>query len=210
VWEGVDPALFGSYGIRPDRVIDILRPTIALLMRELLAFRQEEKPISVGLLATGLTVSSNVYPKLAEALYPFSQSPTLYWASVPCYQLAQAVEGDTTQQPMDALLESYTALLKPKNPQAVILGCTHYLKLKPQIQAALPEAILIDPSEALVYVIRQRLRLAQNSTPATLANSCIAESLELLETGTSPRLSEYCKREVPELAGYSFNHLDSF
>jgi glutamate racemase len=207
VWEGVDPALFGQHGIRPDRVIDILRPTIALLMRELIPLRTQKKPITVGLLATALTVASNVYPKLAESLYPFLDSPALQWASVPCYHLAQAVEGDNTQEPLEVLLESYLSILRPQAPQAVILGCTHYLKLKEEIQKTLPDTTLIDPSEALVYVIRQRLGLPlEQPIPSTMEGACI-KTLELLETGTSPRLSDYCQREISELAGLCFTHL---
>jgi glutamate racemase len=210
VWEGVDPAHFGSHGIRPDRVIDILRPTIALLMRELIHVQKQspqKTPIQVGLLATALTVSSNVYPNLAEVLYPFSSSTQLRWASVACHSLAQAVEGDTTQQPLNELLETYTSLLKPLEPQAVILGCTHYLKLKKDIQETLPTTTLIDPSEALVYVIRQRLGLPLEGNPTPSPYSEFTESLELLETGTSPRLSDYCQNEIPELAGFKFKHL---
>jgi glutamate racemase len=214
VWEGIDPAVFGQHGIRPDRVIDILRPTLGLLMRELHVFRKTPMPYPIGLMATALTVASGVYPVLAAQLFPFGGPESLAWLPVPCYDLAQAVEGQNTLDDLDTLLARYIQPFEKAPPHALLLGCTHYLVLKERIQAALPNTVMIDPSEALVYVVRQRLGLPLvpdehlvPSTSVSLPELPSYTSLELLQTGQTDRLALYCDREYPLLQGYPFHTL---
>ena len=51
------------------------------------------------------------------------------WIDYPCERLAGEIEKNIFNAAYD-----YTPLLPPCNPQAVVLGCTHYIYIKEQIQ----------------------------------------------------------------------------
>ena len=161
VWESISPEVFAQHGIRPDRVIDILRPTLSLLMRELIAsLGAEQHHAHVGLMATPLTVNSGAYPALAKRLYADASYPQLSWQSASCAGLAQAVEGNPEVESVEVLLHRYASLFEEDPPEALIIGCTHYLGLTADLRRYMPKTIFRDPSEALVLVIAERLVIA--------------------------------------------------
>ncbi|MFN7310977.1 MAG: glutamate racemase [Vampirovibrionales bacterium] len=208
VWESIPPDVFAQHGIRPDRVIDILRPTLSLLMRELIArLDADQHHAHVGLMATPLTVNSMAYPTLARRLYGKSSFPQLTWQSVPCAGLAQAVEGNPDVESVDVLLHRYGSVFEEAPPEALIIGCTHYLGLKASLRRYMPDTIFIDPSEALVLVIAERLGIAYERQSIAVETGAGKESVRLLATGRVDTLTAYLASHLPALASQAFDVL---
>ncbi len=200
VWESISPEVFAQHGIRPDRVIDILRPTLSLLMRELIAsLGADQHHAHVGLMATPLTVTSGAYPALAQHLYGDASFPQLTWHNVPCAGLAQAVEGNPDVETVDILLARYGSMFEASPPDALIIGCTHYLGLKADLRRSMPKTIFIDPSEALVLVIAERLGIAYER-PSLGMEGQGKDTVRLLATGRVETLRTYLKTHLPALA----------
>jgi glutamate racemase len=208
VWESIPPDVFAQHGVRPDRVIDILRPTLSLLMRELIArLDADQHHAHVGLMATPLTVNSMAYPTLARRLYGKSSFPQLTWQSVPCAGLAQAVEGNPDVESVDVLLHRYGSVFEEAPPEALIIGCTHYLGLKASLRRYMPDTIFIDPSEALVLVIAERLGIAYERQSIAVETGAGKESVRLLATGRVDTLTAYLASHLPALASQAFDVL---
>jgi glutamate racemase len=200
VWESISPEVFAQHGIRPDRVIDILRPTLSLLMRELIAsLGAEQHHAHVGLMATPLTVNSGAYPALAKRLYADASYPQLSWQSASCAGLAQAVEGNPEVESVEVLLHRYASLFEAAPPEALIIGCTHYLGLKADLRRYMPKTIFIDPSEALVLVIAERLGIAYERQSLGIEGQG-KDLVRLLATGRVETLNAYLKTHLPALA----------
>lgn len=200
VWESISPEVFAQHGIRPDRVIDILRPTLSLLMRELIAsLGAEQHHAHVGLMATPLTVNSGAYPALAKRLYADASYPQLSWQSASCAGLAQAVEGNPEVESVEVLLYRYASLFEAAPPEALIIGCTHYLGLKADLRRYMPKTIFIDPSEALVLVIAERLGIAYERQSLGIEGQG-KDLVRLLATGRVETLNAYLKTHLPALA----------
>ena len=210
VWESIAPEVFAQHGIRPDRVIDILRPTLSLLMRELVAsFSSEKRELCVGLMATPLTVNSRAYPALAKRLYGETFLPKLHWHEMPCPNLAQAVEGNQDLESVDVLLHRYAHDFKENPPDALIIGCTHYLGLKQPLRLYMPHTIFIDPSEALVLLIAERLGIAYESQDEGDQGMIEGkEPLRLFATGRHDTLTAYLDKYLPQLAFQAFEMLN--
>jgi glutamate racemase len=200
VWESISPEVFAQHGVRPDRVIDILRPTLSLLMRELIAsLGAEQHHAHVGLMATPLTVNSGAYPALAKRLYADASYPQLSWQSASCAGLAQAVEGNPEVESVEVLLHRYASLFEAAPPEALIIGCTHYLGLKADLRRYMPKTIFIDPSEALVLVIAERLGIAYERQSLGIEGQG-KDLVRLLATGRVETLNAYLKTHLPALA----------
>jgi glutamate racemase len=194
VWESITPEAFANAGIRPDRIIDILRPTVALLLRELI-HRGRDHALHVGLMATQLTVNSQAYPDILRTLHP-DPTQDIRWTSIPCIGLAQAVEGKEDAGTVDNLLEAYLAPLVECPPDALIIGCTHYLILKDRLQAALPTTRMIDPSHALSYVVKQRMTYGASMIDADIEH---ANDVTLFATGETAPIERFVAAHLPEL-----------
>ena len=207
VWESISPEVFAQHGIRPDRVIDILRPTLSLLMRELIAsLGAEQHHAHVGLMATPLTVNSGAYPALAKRLYADASYPQLSWQSASCAGLAQAVEGNPEVESVEVLLHRYASLFEEDPPEALIIGCTHYLGLKADLRRYMPKTIFIDPSEALVLVIAERLGIAYERQSLGIEGQG-KDLVRLLATGRVETLNAYLKTHLPALASQDIEML---
>ncbi len=207
VWESISPEVFAQHGIRPDRVIDILRPTLSLLMRELIAsLGAEQHYAHVGLMATPLTVNSGAYPALAKRLYADASYPQLSWQSASCAGLAQAVEGNPEVESVEVLLHRYASLFEEDPPEALIIGCTHYLGLKADLRRYMPKTIFIDPSEALVLVIAERLGIAYERQSLGIEGQG-KDLVRLLATGRVETLNAYLKTHLPALASQDIDIL---
>jgi len=194
VWESITPTRFAQAGIRPDRIIDILRPTVALLLREIIGQGRHES-LHIGLMATQLTVRSAVYPDMLRTLHP---DPTLAitWSSVPCIGLAQAVEGRQDVGSVDDLLEAYVAPFIQHPPDALVIGCTHYLILKDRLQDMLPTTRMIDPSHALTFVVQQRITHGQRMIDPSVRQE---NAVSLWATGDTESIAQFVKTHLPEL-----------
>ena len=127
----------------------------------------------IGILATKGTLNSELFNKTAEMF----QNTTIieqvgYW-------LVQLIEdGNLYSTEMTQLLESYLQPMIDANIDYLVLGCSHYPYLIPQIKKILPEHIqIIDSGEAVARQTQNILRekvgftTAQKSEPIFYVNS---------------------------------------
>jgi glutamate racemase len=107
---------------------------------------------AVLVMATAMTLKLPKFQRLMER-YGSHAVP------VPCPGLVELVEAGETDGPR--VREKLDALLSPylKGPvKAVVLGCTHYVFLKPALTALLPEGVaLVDGNEGTARPLRRRL-----------------------------------------------------
>lgn len=98
----------------------------------------------IGVLATPMTVHSPKYKKLMRQ---FAKGATVY--SIGCNGLARAIE-DKDKKKTLILLKKYLAPLKKQGIDTLVLGCTHYLLVKSQIQKLLGNSVNLFDSNAAV------------------------------------------------------------
>lgn len=130
----------------------------------------------IGVLATTLTLASARFQDLLAR-----HGHGVAWSLQACPGLADCIE-DAASCPsqLDRLVERYTAPMREQHVDTVVLGCTHYPLIAPQIQQALGRDVaLIDTSEA---VARQIVRLAESAKPLPIVQS---EPIRLWTTTTS-------------------------
>jgi glutamate racemase len=110
----------------------------------------------IGVAATEGTVRSGAYQRAVRALRPDAE--VIQHA---CPLLVPAVEAGAHDGQLDAVVAESLAPLRDRRPNTVILGCTHYPLLAPQIANFLgPDVPLIDPAEALALEAAQTLTAA--------------------------------------------------
>lgn len=119
----------------------------------------------VGVLATPATIGGGLLREVVERWAGHVQVLTQ-----PCDGLADAVEHGEIEAPATAaLIERYVAPLVAAGADTLVLGCTHYPFLLPQIRAIVgPEITLIDPAPA---VARQTRRVLADHTLQRLPDS---------------------------------------
>ncbi|MEO8154163.1 MAG: glutamate racemase [Rhizobacter sp.] len=117
----------------------------------------------VGVMATPATLRSEKFRLLAQT----------HGAGVdvhlqPCPGLAGQIErGDADSPALHTLIECFAAPLRQAGVDTVVLGCTHYPFVIPQIQAALGADIqLIDTADAVARQVVRRLGLPQSANAA--------------------------------------------
>ncbi|MBI3260919.1 glutamate racemase [Candidatus Berkelbacteria bacterium] len=99
----------------------------------------------IGVLATPMTVHSPTYKKLIRQ---FAKGATVY--SVGCKGLARAIE-DKDKKKTAVLLKKYLGPLKKQGIDTLVLGCTHYILVRPQIKRILGRGVkVIDSNDAVV------------------------------------------------------------
>ncbi len=106
----------------------------------------------VGVLATTATFQgelfASVVDRFAEGVEVIAQ---------PCPGLADAVERGRVNHPDTlTLLRRYVEPLLAAGADTLVLGCTHYSFLAPELRRLAPDTVLIDPSEP---VARQAVRV---------------------------------------------------
>lgn len=96
----------------------------------------------IAVLATPATLSSKRYAELKQS---YAEGVTI--SEPDCRGWAEAIEhgrGDTIE------LESVIRLLLAQRVDTIVLACTHYHHLKPQIDALVgPDVTVLEPSEAI-------------------------------------------------------------
>lgn len=89
----------------------------------------------------------------------------------PCHGLVEQVEAGELNSPRTS--ELLTAFLKPireENADVVILGCTHYIFVQPQIaKLAGPGVTVIEPAHAVATQLAARLAQAELAAPSGAA-----------------------------------------
>ncbi len=99
--------------------------------------------------------------------------------SLPCPGLMEFAErGELTGQRLHTYLERLFTPYLQENVEAVVLGCTHYVFLKPEIAAFFPGVPLIDGNQGTVHQLIRRL-----SEKGLLAPEDAMGSVELLSSG---------------------------
>ncbi len=121
--------------IAPDkRVLGVIRPTTEIVGKY-------SKTKHVGVLGTSGTVSSNSYPIEIAKFYP---ELTVHQEACPMW--VPLVENNELDTPgADFFIQKHldNLLLKDKNIDTIILGCTHYPLLINKIKTHIPSSITI-------------------------------------------------------------------
>lgn len=141
------------------------------------------KTQTIGILATKGTLNSELFNKTAEK---YQDTKIIEQIG---YGLVQLIEdGQINSQEMTQLLYSYLTPMIEANIDYLVLGCSHYPYLIPQIKKILPEHIqIIDSGEAVAKQTQNILRekvgftTAKNSNPIFYTNTNLKVLSEILE-----------------------------
>ncbi len=150
------------------------------------AARSESKV--VGVLATRSTLQSEKFQKLSSQLAEETQTTFIPQA---CVGLVNQIEqGDLNSPAILELVRQYVTPLLEKNVDTLVLGCTHYPFVAPQIRAVIAEQLpnaektiyLIDTGEAVARRLRS---LLEREGLLNLEPSKQTQHLEAWTTGQS-------------------------
>jgi glutamate racemase len=115
----------------------------------------------IGVLATEATVASGAYPR---AIHSLDGGAEVFQQACPGL-VSFIEEGDVASQALADAVRGFTAPLKEKRPDVVILGCTHYPLIAPMLQRFLGRDVtLVNPATEIaleVEGILERQGLAQ-------------------------------------------------
>lgn len=144
----------------------------------------------IAVLATEATVSSGRYAQGIQALAPATE--VLEWA---CPEFAPLVESGRWGQQAQEIIAQRLAPVLAWQPDAVILGCSHYPYLIQALQAVLgPKLPLLDPASQLLKQLQQIMPELGNS----------AGTQHFYTTGNPehfrPLAERYLQRELKHLA----------
>lgn len=137
----------------------------------------------IGILATQGTLNSELFNKTAEM---YQDTKIIEQVG---HGLVQLIEnGDINSPEMTKLLHSYLTPMIEANIDYLVLGCSHYPYLIPQIKKILPEHIhIIDSGEAVAKqtqkILREKIGFssAEKSEPTFYTNSNSKVLTEILE-----------------------------
>lgn len=135
----------------------------------------------IVLLATSGTVRSGAYP---EAIQKHKSSAKIH--GVACNLLVSLVEeGWWEGAEAEAILRRYLRSLEGTNYDTVVLGCTHFPLIAPELRKLLPEPIkIVDSATATAEAVRDYLN----------AQSLAASSSSF----PSPASDRFCVTDAPE------------
>lgn len=148
------------------------------------------KTQKIGILATKGTLNSELFYKNVEQ---FQDIQILEQIG---YGLVELIEnGQINSAEMDELIHKYLNPMIQSNIDYLVLGCSHYPYLIPQLKKILPENIsIIDSGEAVAKqtkkILQESVGLRENSTPSST----------IFYTNTNPEvLSEILGNKYPIL-----------
>lgn len=141
------------------------------------------KTQTIGILATKGTLNSELFNKTTEM---YQDTKIIEQVG---YGLVQLIEnGEINSPEMKKLLENYLKPMIEANIDYLVLGCSHYPYLIPQIKKILPAHIhIIDSGEAVARqtqnILREKIGFssAKNSNPIFYSNSNPKVLSEILE-----------------------------
>lgn len=108
----------------------------------------------IGVIATEATVASNAY---FEAIRRASEAAEVYQTGCPLF-VPLAEEGWTGEAETYTIAAKYLAQMKAFQPDALVLGCTHYPILRDVIQQTVGESVkLVDSGEATAEEVAKLL-----------------------------------------------------
>lgn len=136
----------------PDnRILGVLVPMVEALTG--VPWSQESpnnvtaKPQNITLFATRKTVESGAF---AEEVG--KRAPHLNLTAKACPGLVDAIEGGAGPAPISGLISGYVAEIRPSNPNAAVLGCTHFPLVKEYFAKALGRGVAIYSQPEIVSV----------------------------------------------------------
>ena len=118
-------------------------PIVGVVMPGARAAVQSSRYRRIGVLATEATVASGSY---VRAIHSLDAASEVHQQA--CPGLATFIqEGDVSSQEVIDAVRRYTAPLKEKRPDVVIMGCTHYPLVAPMLQRLLGRDVtLVNPA----------------------------------------------------------------
>lgn len=139
----------------------------------------------VALLATEATVKSHLYRAQIQMRYP-----EIELLELACPEFVPLVEAGSWDGPeVEAVLRERLASVLAWQPEAVILGCSHYPYLAAALQRILGAQVkLLDPATQLVAQLRHRFDQLHMHTPYR------APAWELYTTGPAERFAPLAER----------------
>jgi glutamate racemase len=146
----------------------------------------------VGVLATSGTIASDKFMTLQNR---FSGKVQILTRA--CPGLVELIEQlQFNDAAVLALLEEFIAPMRAKGADTLVLGCTHYSLIKPQIQkVAGADVAIVDAGLAVAKELQRRLE--QESSSLQAANSA---AIEFFTSGDPARQSALMRRYWPEPA----------
>lgn len=138
----------------------------------------QSKTQKIGILATKGTLNSELFHKSV------ANHPDVTIIEQIGHGLVQLIEnGDMNSAEMEELLKSYLNPMVEKNIDYLVLGCSHYPYLIPQIKKIIPPQIkIIDSGEA---VARQTQKILEQSHLLNLTNK---KSSQIFYTNSEPEV----------------------
>ena len=141
------------------------------------------KTQTIGVLATQGTLNSELFNKTAEK---FQETKIIEQVGHGIVQLIESGKIDSLE--MTQLLQSYLSPMVEANIDYLVLGCSHYPYLIPQIKKIIPETIhIIDSGEAVAKQTENILRekvgfsLAKKNDPIFYTNTNAMVLTDILE-----------------------------
>lgn len=123
--------------------------------RKAVEITKDHKHPRIGVIATEATVASNAY---FEAIRRASEAAEVMQAGCPLF-VPLAEEGWTAEPETFSIAKRYLANMKVFEPDALVLGCTHYPILKDVIQQTVGANVkLVDSGEATADEVANLLR----------------------------------------------------
>ena len=122
------------------------------------------KTQTIGILATKGTLNSALF---SQSLVKFQDIKIIEQVGHGLVQLIE--QGDINSDEMHELLQTYLQPMIEKNIDYLVLGCSHYPYLIPQIKKILPDSIqIIDSGEAVArqtqFVLQQKVGFTDSKT----------------------------------------------
>jgi glutamate racemase len=118
----------------------------------------------VGVLATSGTIGSDKFSRLQDLF--IGRMETLTCACPGLVELIEAPDFDAAA--ITALLEEFTAPIREKHADVLVLGCTHYSLIRDLIQQVMGADVrIVDTDLAVARETKRRLEALNALTPAT-------------------------------------------
>ena len=109
----------------------------------------------IAILATKMTIGLKAYEHYLDQEKRLEELKGTCYYPLACQDFVRRVEaGETGTEDSFKAVSDYLTPLKDKDVDTVILGCTHFPRLIPEISAALPKATLVASGEAMGQVLK--------------------------------------------------------
>jgi glutamate racemase len=129
-------------------------PIVGVVMPGARAAVQTSRYRRIGVLATEATVASGSYPRAITGLDLGAEV-----SQQACPGLASFIQdGDVASHEVVDAVRGFTASLKERRTDVVIMGCTHYPLIAPMLQRFLgPDVTLVDPAAEIAREVSEIL-----------------------------------------------------